>query len=157
VHRIRRILLVTGSRKAKASHRYLVQEAFDYIQPDLIVHGCCVGFDLLADDEAYQRGYAITRMPVSAEDKKAYGPAAFTMRNTTMVEHIIDTYCELEEMGRFYVPRAGYVVGCVAFPGGAGTNDCARKWLAYKDQQVSEERALGFLDFRAEKLTGVNA
>lgn len=131
----------------------MVEEAFNYYRPDLIVHGCCVGFDMLADSVAHVRGIAITRMDVSQEDKDAYGGAAFTMRNTTMVEHVIDTYCELEEQGRFYIPRVSFSVGCVAFPGGAGTKDCAGKWLAYKNQQyglASEREALGFLDFRAE-------
>lgn len=153
MRRIRRILLVTGSRKATEAHRGMVEEAFEYCRPDLIVHGCCVGFDLLADSVAHARGLAITRMDVPRQDKELYGGVAFTMRNTTMVEHVIDTYCELEEQGRFYIPRVGFAVGCVAFPGGSGTNDCASKWLAYKNQQwdmISKREALGFLDFRAE-------
>lgn len=152
MRRIHRILLVTGSRKAKEIHRSMVAEAFDYYRPDLIVHGCCVGFDMLADSVAHARGIAITRIDVPQEDKVSFGNLAFLMRNTTMVEHVIDTYCELGE-GRFYIPRIGFTVCCLALPGGAGTNDCTNKWLSYKNQQHdlgSEREALGFLDFRSE-------
>jgi len=148
---IRRILLVTGSRRASFPHYQLVEKHLRAWDPQLIIHGGCVGFDILCEEWAVANGVPFSRFDTPQQDKERYGGRAFTMRNTTMVEHVIDTYCEQTDDG-LWIARHTFVVGCMAFPGGGGTDDCAGKWLEYANRTVTfvTTRKLQFIDLRGE-------
>lgn len=156
--RIRRILLVTGSRRAtRIRHADMVDQVLSDWNPDLIIHGCCEGFDTICDEWATLRGLAVTRFKASSAAKARYGGMAFTMRNTDMVEHLRDTYCELhfgidsDPYIQVWRARERFTVGCVAFPGGDGTNDCAGKYKTYYDLSYPD-RQLEFIDLRGESM-----
>lgn len=152
--RISRILLVTGSRRAtRIRHADMVDQVLTEWSPDLIIHGGCEGFDTICDEWGTKRGLAITRFNVSQDAKALYGGRSFTMRNTDMVEHLRDTYCEQDDYV-YWMSRQSFTVGCIAFPGDKGTNDCAGKYKSYYDLSLPTfaPRQLEFIDLRGESM-----
>lgn len=121
---LRKILLISGGR-----HNFsypLIVKALESWEPHLIIHGGAIGTDTIAAEWADKNGVAATKIPVPPGDYTLYGPRAALMRNTTMVHHVIDAYCELA-LG-MWVAKAGYLVNGMFFPGRSGTADCKQKW-----------------------------
>jgi hypothetical protein len=73
-------------------------------------------------------GVATTRIPVKKSEYDAFGNRAPLMRNTTMVHHVLDAYCEMV-LGR-WAARIPFIVMGMFFPGRSGTADCKKKWIA---------------------------
>lgn len=121
---IRRILLISGGRDNPVT--IMIHSALESWKPDLIVHGGAFGTDTIADRWAKYNGVARTVLDVCKEDYELYGPRAPIMRNTTMVNHVLDTYCETT-FG-YHTPRPGFTVAGMFFPGKNGTRDCFVKW-----------------------------
>ena len=81
------------------------------VQPAFLLTGAAQGVDLWAQAIALAQGVEIQRCPVTPSEWEKHGGAAGPMRNTVMLEVM------LEHGG-------GY---CIAFDGGSGTADMLHK------------------------------
>lgn len=121
---LRRILLISGGRY---NFSYpLITGSLAQWKPDLIIHGGAIGTDSIAAEWADKNGVATTKIPVPPEDYTLYGKRAPKMRNTTMVNHVLDAYCVLEN--GLWGAKFSYLVSGMFFPGREGTADCRQKW-----------------------------
>lgn len=106
-------VLVTGGREFIPSRAHATW--FKYwlraVRPAFLIHGGARGVDLWSEAVARAQGMEIQRCPATPEAWATYGGAAGAMRNTVMLEVM------LEHGG-------GY---CIAFDGGTGTADMMRK------------------------------
>lgn len=102
----RPIVLVTGGRDYLDRAR--VWAELDALNPGLVVEGGADGADRHAREWCHARGVRLLTVPALWT---AHGPSAGPTRNRDMVEMARRIGCRL----------------CLAFPGGAGTADCARR------------------------------
>ena len=100
------VIIVTGGRNYGDRVRLFaaLDKAHTKKRITLLVHGGAPGADRLADDWARERGVPVEQFPA---DWASRGPAAGPERNQRMVDR--------------------GAAGVIAFPGGHGTADCARR------------------------------
>ncbi len=106
-------ILVTGGREfiPSPAHGTWFKYWLRALRPAFFLNGGAKGVDLWAEAIARAQGVEVQRCPVTPKDWAAYGGAAGAMRNTVMLEVM------LEHGG-------GY---CLAFDGGSGTADMMHK------------------------------
>ena len=106
-------VLVTGGREfiPSTTHGTWFMYWLHAVRPAFFLSGGAEGVDLWAEAIARTQGVEVQRCPTTPKDWKTHGGAAGPMRNTVMLEAM------LEHGG-------GY---CVAFDGNTGTADMMRK------------------------------